>query len=116
MTRRTTLLAFLMFFAFAVVLQAWHGAYSAEFSGNPDEPAHYVTGVMVRDYLASFPWHPPMPFARDFYDHYPIVAIGHWPKFDSDAVSANLTLVKRRCHGDSCFSIYEVQRGMATHS
>jgi len=79
MTRRTTLLAFLMFFAFAVVLQAWHGAYSAEFSGNPDEPAHYVTGVMVRDYLASFPWHPPMPFARDFYDHYPIVAIGHWP-------------------------------------
>ena len=45
-----------------------------------------------------------------------IVALGHWPKFDSDAVSTNLTLVKRRCHGDSCFSIYEVQRGMATHS
>jgi 16S rRNA (guanine966-N2)-methyltransferase len=45
-----------------------------------------------------------------------IVALGHWPKFDSDAVSANLTLLKRRCHGDSCFSIYEVQRGMAART
>lgn len=45
-----------------------------------------------------------------------IVALGHWPKFDSDAVTGNLVLVRRRCHGDSCFSIYEVQRGTATQA
>ena len=43
-----------------------------------------------------------------------IVALGHWPKFDSDSVSGTLRLIKRRCHGDSCFSIYEVARGTAT--
>ena len=79
MTRRTTLLAFLGFLAFAAALQAWHGAYSADFGGNPDEAAHYVTGVMVRDYLATVPWTAPMAFARNFYNHYPIVAVGHWP-------------------------------------
>ena len=29
------------------------GAYHAEFGSHPDEAAHYVTGLMVRDYLAS---------------------------------------------------------------
>lgn len=42
-----------------------------------------------------------------------IVALGHWPKFDSAAVPSSLVLLKRRCHGDSCFSVYEVQRGTA---
>ena len=77
--RRTTVIAFFVFLAFAASLQALSGAYGADFAGNPDEPAHYVTGVMVRDYLAAFPWQPPMTFARNFYGHYPIVAIGHWP-------------------------------------
>ena len=71
--------AFLAFSAFAVALQMMSGAYSADFAGNPDEPVHYVTGVMVRDYLATFPWGAPMPFAENFYEHYPAVAIGHWP-------------------------------------
>jgi len=43
-----------------------------------------------------------------------IVALGHWPKFDSNSVPESLRLIKRRCHGDSCFSIYEVARGTAT--
>jgi 16S rRNA (guanine966-N2)-methyltransferase len=41
-----------------------------------------------------------------------IVALGHWPKFASDDVTDSLRLVKRRCHGDSCFSIFEVARGV----
>ena len=77
--RRTTVIAFFVFLAFAASLQALSGAYCADFAGNPDEAAHYVTGVMVRDYLAAVPWQPPMTFARNFYSHYPIVAIGHWP-------------------------------------
>jgi 4-amino-4-deoxy-L-arabinose transferase-like glycosyltransferase len=79
MRSRATLIGFVVFLAFAVILQALSGAYAVDFAGNPDEPAHYVTGVMVRDYLAAFPWQPPMTFARNFYSHYPIVAIGHWP-------------------------------------
>jgi 16S rRNA (guanine966-N2)-methyltransferase len=43
-----------------------------------------------------------------------IVALGHWPKFDSDSGTGTLRLIKRRCHGDSCFSIFEVARGTAT--
>ena len=76
---RTTLIGFVLFFAFAAALQALKGAYAADFAGNPDEAAHYVTGVMARDYVAAFPWQPPMAFARDFYDRYPFIAIGHWP-------------------------------------
>jgi 4-amino-4-deoxy-L-arabinose transferase-like glycosyltransferase len=66
------------FFCLAVLLQWLSGAYSAGFSG-PDEPAHYVTGLMVHDYLHSWPPASPMRFAEDFYTHYPEVAMGHWP-------------------------------------
>ena len=76
---RTVAPAFLFFLAFAVLLQILGGAFTADFGGSPDEPAHYVTGLMVRDYLATLPWPSPMPFAENFYRHYPIVAIGHWP-------------------------------------
>jgi hypothetical protein len=63
-----------------VVLLQWRGnAYGAEFAANADEPAHYVTGLMVHDYLArGFPSNP-LEFAREFYSRYPKVAIGHWP-------------------------------------
>lgn len=36
---------------------------------------------MVRDYIAAgFPG-PPLPYARNYYLHYPEVALGHWPPF-----------------------------------
>jgi hypothetical protein len=62
------------------VLLQWRGnAYGAEFAAAADEPAHYVTGLMVHDYLArGFPSNP-LEFARGFYSRYPKVAIGHWP-------------------------------------
>ncbi len=36
-----------------------------------------------------------------------VVAIGHWPKLDLPEEIGRLSLLRRRCHGDSCFSIYE---------
>ena len=66
-------------FALTFVLQMQGGAYTADFAGNPDEPAHYVTGVMFRDYVTTIPWTSPVAFAHAFYDRYPMVAIGHWP-------------------------------------
>ncbi|MGZ4972189.1 MAG: hypothetical protein ACXWDN_05465, partial [Limisphaerales bacterium] len=77
--RRTCLLPFLLFFAVVVMMQSFTGAYRAEFGSEPDEAAHYVTGLMIRDYIAhGFPGSP-MHFAKDYYEHYPKVALGHWP-------------------------------------
>lgn len=36
-----------------------------------------------------------------------IVAIGHWPKLKLPDEIGRLTRLRHRCHGDSCFSIYE---------
>jgi hypothetical protein len=72
---------FLLFFTVAVVLQWRSGAMSAEFGGYPDESAHFVTALMVRDYLTTFPLQSPLPFAQNYYLHYPKVAFGHWPPF-----------------------------------
>ena len=66
-------------FGLTVLLQARSGAYESEFSAHPDESAHYVTGLMVREYVAARAPQPPVQFAQDYYLHYPKVAIGHWP-------------------------------------
>jgi hypothetical protein len=76
---QSTVPAFFALLALAVLLQWLGGAYRSEFGGHPDEPAHYVTGLMVRDYLATAAGQHPMAFAEDYYDHYPKVALGNWP-------------------------------------
>ncbi len=60
-------------------LQILSGAYRAEFAGYPDESAHYVTSLMVRDFIAGGNYTNPVQFADDYYAHYPKVALGHWP-------------------------------------
>ena len=37
-----------------------------------------------------------------------IVVIGHWPRLEMPDRLGRLECLKNRCHGDSCFSIYEV--------
>ncbi|CAN5798239.1 MAG: RsmD family RNA methyltransferase [Chloroflexia bacterium] len=37
-----------------------------------------------------------------------IVVIGHWPRLEIPDELGRLECLKHRCHGDSCFSIYEV--------
>jgi len=70
---------FLVYFGFTVTLQYVSGAFHSAFDHHPDEPAHFVTGLMLRDYVVQgFPA-APMAFATDFYLHYPEVAFGHWP-------------------------------------
>lgn len=76
----TGLLPLLLCLAAVVSLQWASGAFSAEFS-SPDEPAHYVTGLMIRDYLTSGFSSTPMSFATNYYIHYPKVAFGIWPPF-----------------------------------
>src|SRR5689334_18072161 len=68
-----------IFWGVAIALQLVQGAYRNDRPDNHDEPAHIVTGLMAREYLVSGASRLPMEFARDYYLHYPKVAIGHWP-------------------------------------
>ncbi|MCC6790596.1 MAG: RsmD family RNA methyltransferase [Thermomicrobiales bacterium] len=38
-----------------------------------------------------------------------IVAIGHSPRVDLPEVIGRMVRLRQRCHGDSCFSIYEIE-------
>ena len=63
----------LFLFLVTVGLQWFASAYSSEFGSDPDESSHYVTGLLVRDYIAQgFP-SSPLRFAEDYYLHYPRV-------------------------------------------
>ena len=72
-------LVFLLLFGAQVEFQFYRGAFTSEFGGASDEATHYVTGLLVRDYLASLKFSAPMKFAEDYYLHYPQIALGHWP-------------------------------------
>jgi len=70
----------MILFAVTIVgLQVYGGAYQAEFTGHPDEAAHFVSSLLVRDYIGQWPLPDAMPWATQYYIHYPKVAIGHWP-------------------------------------
>ena len=71
--------AFAALLGFVVILQILGGAYASGFGGYPDEPAHLVTSLMVRDFIASLDFRHPLQFAQQYYYHYPKVAIGEWP-------------------------------------
>jgi GT2 family glycosyltransferase len=62
-----------------VGLQIAGGAYRAEFDADPDESVHFVSGLMVYDYIVALPRGNPIVWAEQYYLHYPKVAIGHWP-------------------------------------
>lgn len=70
---------FLILFALALLSTWLRGAWDAGVGVQDDEPAHYVTAMMVRDFLASGDWADPMGFAQEYYLHYPKVAVGQWP-------------------------------------
>jgi hypothetical protein len=75
------LIAFVVFLALARLVQYKAGAEGAAFGQFPDEPAHFVGGVMVRDYLVTALGQNPVGFARDYYLRLPYFALGVWPPF-----------------------------------
>ena len=67
----------MLFGACALLVAAATGGLARSFI-DPDESAHYVNALFVGDWLrAGMP--SPMPFAVDFYHHFPKLSIGHWP-------------------------------------
>src|SRR4051812_44677913 len=84
------LIVFIVAFDLAFLMQKWSGAYDSEFGAHPDEAAHCVTGLFVRDAFAEAgkyvrggfhgsPAAVAKEFADEFYQHYPKVALGVWP-------------------------------------
>ncbi len=65
-------------FGFAALALAWAtGGLSPSLIG-PDEGGHYVNALFLGDWVrAGFP--APIPFAQDYYAHFPRLTIGHWP-------------------------------------
>lgn len=73
------LLLFIIALALTWLFLSRSGALSSDLGGDPDEAAHAVTSLMIRDYLAEAPGQHPMKFAKTYYDHFPRVALGHYP-------------------------------------
>jgi hypothetical protein len=70
----------LAFYALGIAVQWWNGTFSSEFGRYADEGMHYVTGLMIRDFLATpAAWLHPMPFAKAYYAHFPKIGLGNWP-------------------------------------
>ena len=67
--------------ALVVVLHLASGSRQSELGAHPDEAAHFVTGLMVRDYLASGFHESPLRYADEYYRHYPKIGLGVWPPF-----------------------------------
>jgi hypothetical protein len=61
------------------VVQWGGGAFQAEFDGYSDEASHFMTGLILRDYAVQWPIPDPLPWAEQYYIHYPRVALGQWP-------------------------------------
>jgi hypothetical protein len=55
------------------------GATSSSFGAYEDEPAHLVTGLMIRDFLQDGELDTSRQFAEEYYAHSPKVAFGQWP-------------------------------------
>ena len=68
--------AFLIFLLVAS-LQHLSGAFTAPFE--IDEASHYISGLMIRDYIASGHFTNPLAYLVQYHSHYPLVGIGAWP-------------------------------------
>lgn len=64
---------------FTLAFAVGAGGFSSDLGGDPDEAAHAVTSLMLRDYLGSGLGQHPMHFAKAYYADFPRVALGHYP-------------------------------------
>lgn len=76
---RGMLVFFLVCASMLVAISHWGGAFDSDLGGDPDEAAHAVTALMLRDYATAAAGDPPMGFARTYYEDFPRVALGHYP-------------------------------------
>lgn len=84
------IIVFVIVFDAAFMWQRFEGVYQSELGAHPDEAAHCVTGLFVRDAMVAAwkyaaggcqgsPIEVGKAFSETFYHHYPKVALGVWP-------------------------------------
>jgi len=78
-TRWQTLVAILLYGLLVAGFQYWSGAPRAAFGEYPDESSHYLSGLLVRDYVGHGLHSSPLTFAVNYYTHLPFLAVGYWP-------------------------------------
>jgi len=64
-----------------VFSQVLSGGYQSDRGQAGDEASHFVSALMIYDYFIGHIGENPIVFAKDYYAHFPRVAIGHWPPF-----------------------------------
>jgi Dolichyl-phosphate-mannose-protein mannosyltransferase len=69
---------YLILLALAVAGQSLTHVYRSDLNW-ADEGSHYVSGLMVHDYIADGVPGNPIGYAARYYTHFPKVGIGHWP-------------------------------------
>src|SRR5579883_3509061 len=89
---KKTVVAFLLFAALVVLLQLWRRDAQKPFTAYPDEPSHYVSGVMIHDYMIHGALTSPVRFATEYYRHVPYFAVGYWPPLFYIAEAAWMTI------------------------
>ncbi len=93
----------MIFFCISLLLQHLAGVYKSDLNGDRDAPGHYITGLMVHDWIQQgFPL-PPTSFAENYYAHYPKVTIGHWPPVFYVAQAAWMFAFGDSIHSDLWF-------------
>jgi hypothetical protein len=74
-----TAVVFVVLLSLVISLQRLAGTETAGFGGAADEAAHYVTALMIRDFIIQGMPSAPVAYAERYYLHYPKVAFGIWP-------------------------------------
>jgi hypothetical protein len=67
------------YFILALLQQHITHAASIGFGSYADEPSHYLSGLMLRDYFLSGLKQSPVDYISNYYLHLPMIGIGHWP-------------------------------------
>jgi hypothetical protein len=73
------MLAWLIFALAGFTIQLATNGYATDRGNHGDEAAHFVSSLVIADYLREGAPAGPMAFAKEYYRHFPKVAIGHWP-------------------------------------
>jgi Tfp pilus assembly protein PilX len=78
-SRAQRLATFAGLFLAVVLVQSWMGALQVERGLHSDDAAHFMNGLLIRDYLTHAMGSDPMRFAEQYYLHYPKIAPLMWP-------------------------------------
>lgn len=85
------------------LLTQWQlGAARGGFANDP--AAHYVTALLIHDWLTTWPLQSPVPFLVKFHAHYPLVTIGGWPPAFHVLYGAAMTVLPSGYSGTLLFS------------